>query len=1142
MTVIKKIHINGFKSFARPIDLEFSNGYSAIIGPNGSGKSNVGDSVCFVLGKLSAKGLRAEKSSNLIFNGGKKGSPAKHAEVSIFFDNEDREFPIDSREVKITRIVKQKGNSVYKINDEVRTREQILELLNAAKIDPDGHNIVLQGDIVRFTEMKPDERRGLIEEISGITVYEDRKQKALSELEKVEGKLNEASIILTEREAYLRELKKDRDQALKYKELEKNIKSNKGTYFYLQIKEREEKRDEIDKRINKQKEEIERINKSISDIKKDINNKNNEIERINKDIEEKSEKESVALQKDIESLRTEIVRDQERIKTCENDIKRLDERKKQLKNNLNEIDNTLNYLNNTDKELNEKIKELNDREQGVEKELTAFKEKHGISDIKELESIEKKLDSSLLKLQNLQDKKQELMQKKFVLDAKIVGIEEKIKSVKEIERSVDLNNTRKEYRKIEEELIKSSSELNVVTKQLTETKDRLVDAESKYYKLKALNAGFQESLLSDKALKRVLELKEKGIYGTIAQLGRVDNKYSLALEVAAGPRLKSLVVEDDKVAERCINILKQEKLGIVTFLPLNKIKQNQPFRIDIKGVVGSAINLVSFDKKFQNAFSYVFGNTTIVENIDVARKVGIGRTRMVTLDGDLIEASGAMVGGYRHRTGIGFVKDSSGELNNIETEINRLEKLRDNLEKKNKELEIIVNKLKDKKSELSGEIIKAEKSLGDVDVNSLEKEKELILKNKIFSDIDDLDKDIVGLNKEIEEFKNLKNKHKDIVAKIRSPQFGSSLNNLEARKQKIRENIVQINSDIKNIELQIKNIYIPEKEKIIEEDKQAGIESNNFIKELQILQKNIKGKESGLKQKEVNEARFQKDYKNLFLKRNKLSEDIHKLNQNLATKEQSSKETYDKINDISISRAKVIAEIEALEKEYDEFRGVELRNNIQLETLKDEIKKFEQMLQNMGNVNLRALEIYEDINKEYEGLLEKVDKLKNEKEDVLKMMYEIESKKKDIFLQTFNIITNNFNKIFTSLSMKGEALLELENKEDPLNGGVEIKVRITGNRFLDIKGLSGGEKTLAALAFIFAIQEHQPASFYLLDEVDAALDKRNSELLSKLISKYAENAQYIIISHNDQIITEAEYIYGVSMQESGISKIVSLKV
>lgn len=297
-----------------------------------------------------------------------------------------------------------------------------------------------------------------------------------------------------------------------------------------------------------------------------------------------------------------------------------------------------------------------------------------------------------------------------------------------------------------------------------------------------------------------------------------------------------------------------------------------------------------------------------------------------------------------------------------------------------------------------------------------------------------------------------------------------------------------------------------------------------------------------MREHEEKETRFQRDYKNLFTKRNKITEDVQKLEHSIEHESGKTKIVHERMNNFSIARAKVVAEHEALAKEFEEFRGVELRQHISFDKLKDDIKKFESLITNMGNVNLRALEVYEDIKKDYDDILSKIGKLKEERDDVLGMMQEIEGKKKELFMQTYTLLADHFTKIFSMLSSKGEALLETENKDDPLSAGVEIKVRVTGNRFLDIRSLSGGEKTLAALAFIFAIQEFQPASFYLFDEVDAALDKTNSDLLSKFIQKYSQRAQYIIISHNDQLISEADYIYGVSMHESGISKVVSLKV
>ena len=331
------MHLHGFKSFAKPIDLDFGNNFNVILGPNGSGKSNVMDALCFVLGKSSAKSMRAEKSANLIYNGGKTGGPLKEAEVSLFFDNSTKEFPIKSDLVKISRIVRQNGQSIYKINDEVKIRQEVLELLNTVKIDPYGHNIILQGDIIRFMEMHPEDRRLIIEEAAGISVYEEKKAKALLELQKVDQKLNEANIILTERKTYLRELKKERDQAVQFKELEEKIKSNRATYLHLQINEREDKGSQIAKQTEANNSEIDKLNQKILESQTQITELKKELEDTNNLIETKGEKEQIELQKELEKLRTDLVRDKTRKESCELEIKKIKERALQLELNLKEI-------------------------------------------------------------------------------------------------------------------------------------------------------------------------------------------------------------------------------------------------------------------------------------------------------------------------------------------------------------------------------------------------------------------------------------------------------------------------------------------------------------------------------------------------------------------------------------------------------------------------------------------------------------------------------------------------------------------------------------------------------------------------------------------------------------------------------------
>ena len=337
MTKINKIVMKGFKSFAKHTEIMFGGDFNIVLGPNGSGKSNVLDALCFVLGKTSSKSLRAEKSANLIYNGGKSKKPAKQGEVSIYFDNSNKRFPTEDKEVKATRIVRQNGQSIYKINDKQRTRQQIVDLLSVAKINPDGYNIIMQGDIVRFVEMPPIERRMLIEEVAGISVYEEKKNKALRELEKVDEKLKEADIILTERKTYLKELEKDRNQALKFRDMDNSLKQNKASLLKLQIDKKEEEKREMQKKMDAGNEKLVNINRKINTLKKENEEKKKQIEDITKDIEEKGDVEQVKLNKEIETLKIDLAKKNIRIETCKNEINKIIKRKKDLKDNLNEI-------------------------------------------------------------------------------------------------------------------------------------------------------------------------------------------------------------------------------------------------------------------------------------------------------------------------------------------------------------------------------------------------------------------------------------------------------------------------------------------------------------------------------------------------------------------------------------------------------------------------------------------------------------------------------------------------------------------------------------------------------------------------------------------------------------------------------------
>ncbi len=1130
MAVIEKIKMQGFKSFAKSTEVPLGSDFSVILGPNGSGKSNLSDAICFVLGRLSAKSLRADKSANLIYNGGKKGEAAKEAEVSIFFDNSNKLFPLNVSKVKITRSVRENGQSKYKINDEIRTRQQVIDLLAAGKINPDGYNIVLQGDIVHVTEMPTEERRKVIEDISGIGVYEEKKEKAINELTKVDVKLNEASIVLKERETYLSELKKDRDHAAKYKDLESNIKRNKATFLHVQINDKQKKREEFESKINKNQEEADKIRKGVDELREEISKNKEEISSISKEIEEKGEKEQVNLHREIETVKEQKARDQARMEGLGNELNRINERKKQLEINLREITEKIKQLENERNNLTKKRKIIVEKESIIEKKLGG---KRGDNrEERELDEIEKRLDEKQFILDELNNKKTILLRDKDRLDTQINSLN-KLSGGDELKK---LKEFKEKFKEVSNNLNSSLKDNDNIVSQLSKARNKLREISEEQARLSIREVSFKEGAYGDLALNKIKELRMNGVYGTIAELGEVDKKFSMALEVAAGSRIKSIVVEDDSIAAKCIKYLKDNKLGVVTFLPLNKIKA--PEAIDKKVGYGIALNLIKFDNKFSRAFGYVFGNTIVVENINQARNIGIGKDRMVTLDGDLVEGSGAMIGGFR-RQKTGFKQmDFTKNLEELNNEIGRLREIVDSLEKKKLENEDNVYLLRNDKSELEGEIIKLEKSFGGEEEKN-ERESAVKNLNSVERELNNAEANYNKLLKDVEELKNKKSSLRESVSKIRG---NKETDKIDSEFRQIREERIVLENELKNIEIQIRDGLIPERENIIRIIKEHEKEILEFQKESEDISDRLLKNLNLLKDKERNEKEFYSNFKNLFNKRNKLSDEIQKRELKSVSEYSRVRAIEDRTNSLNIDRAKVCAELEGLNAEYEQFKEIQLRKGIEMDKLKEEIRDFEKMMNNLGNVNLRALEIYDEIEKEYNSLQDKAATLKLEKEDVLKMISEIESKKGDMFMKSYSEISRNFERIFSELTDKGTAHLILDDKDNPFNGGLKIMVRIAKGKYLDIKSLSGGEKTLTALAFIFAIQEYDPGHFYVFDEVDAALDKTNSSKLAKLLRKYSDKAQYIVISHNDNLISEANQLYGVSMTENGMSKVISLKV
>lgn len=907
------------------------------------------------------------------------------------------------------------------------------------------------------------------------------------------------------------------------------------------------------------------MRKEVEKLKDVIAKKKKEIDDINKEIEERGEKEQVALHKEVEKLKVEVALNKQRIETIGTEIKKIEDRKAELNNSYAELISKIDVLEKSKKEIEGRIKTDEKDIALVEKSIFEFRKKNKLEDAEKIDSevtdIDKKADALQEEVHKLREKQQELLREKDRLELRTQSVEEKIDKVLSLEKENKagierMKAAKEDLKKKENELTKALDYDASLATQLKDSRDKLLAKKEEEAGFKARSASIRESMEGGFALKKILELKAsgsmKGVIGTVSELGQVKEEYALALEVAAGPRLGSIVVDTDEIAAKCIKYLKDNKLGIVTFLPLNKLKprevKEELRKLEKPGVIGLAIDLVTFPEKYRKVFEYVFGSTLVVDDVEVARKIGVGAERMVTLTGDLIETSGAMQGGFRQRKkGIGFQdKEINERLKALETELKDLVTVIANLDVKKKNNEMRIEALRIEKAELEAEIIKLEKTLhldsADLDANKKEKDRIVSDLKLVEEDGEKVRKELIDKNKNLTELKERKQKLREELTRLKSPSLLAELNSFEQKKAELKEDINKLQLELKNNDSEKNNILGPEGGKIQHILKQHEKEKEDFLKEKKELQGLIKTQEGELGEKEKKQEQFYIQFKALFARRTKLGDEVNKLEADIMIKDNSTREYELKNNTTALENAGVKAELAGIEEEFRQYEGVPLFKEKSDEDIEKEIRQFEKMMADIGAVNMRALDIYERAEKEYKELLKKKDKLGTEREDVLIMINEIDTKKKELFMRTYDVLNENFKRIFATLTTKGEAFFELEDTGDPFVAGMTIKVRLVGTKFLDIRSLSGGEKTLTALAFIFAVQEYAPASFYILDEVDAALDKHNSEKFAKLIRSYCKNAQYVIISHNDSVISEADNLYGVSMNEDSISKVTSLKI
>lgn len=1164
MVYIKRLILDGFKTFGKRTVIDFGKDLNVVVGPNGSGKSNISDAICFVLGRSNARTMRADRITDFIYHGGKNGTPKKSCEVSIVFDNSDRKFPLDQDEIKITRIVRKEGSSIYKINDKTRTRQEIISLLSKANINPDGYNIVMQGDITNFITLSPQDKRLIIEEVAGLSVYREKKEKAEKELADVEQRIKDASIILEERRQSLLELESERADALKYKEVQDEIKSLRYTLLYLDKESKVKQLEKIQKGLESAENSIKEKSKLKEEYQAKIKQNKDKISQISAEIEQKGEKEQIELNKSLEELRIQKATKNSDLNNYKEQLRNIDSKEQNLNESIKELSQNLKKLNAKKSELSSLLASENENLNKINTQLEEFRKSLNLESLDELNKRITEIDDETEQLNSqIQEKREQLqsfIREKDRVLIELEGIDAKIAKVESLRKQhkkeiSEIEQLKKQFKSLTLELANLMNEDSILANKLIKYRRELAVLKEQQVKLNLKNLEIKEMINKNAALKGVLSLKSSnpGIFGTIAELGSVDKKYELALSLAAGSRINYVVVDTDETAAYCIKYLKSNKLGAVSFIPLNKIK-SRPVPKEVKkkllglpGVVGFAIDLVRFDPVYKKAFEFVFGDTLVVDNIDTARKIGIGTIRMVTLDGDVAESSGVMFGGHVSNKAMPkFSSDESKQkLDEINQKIDALSREIEKLEKQKEEIGERIDMIRNEKAELEGEIVKREKSLylndSDLEMDASKKE-ELIKREKELDElINKKQSEINALLRKVMDLKTEKQTIKAKVSQISDPAKLAELRAYEESRESILNRINSFKADISKLDTKIEILErdLNESERIKSDLVKQRDEFNKLIKKLSEEIKQI-DKEILEKEKLVN--KFYSEFKDLFQKRSQLENENQDLENKIFEIDAEIKGLNDRVTSLKMKETQLLTEINNLEKAMSEFKDVkplDISQNQAVQRL-DELTK---LIESMGAINLKAIEIYDEAKREFEELQNRLEKLNKEREDVLALISEIEEKRKELFLKTFEKINEYFKEIFKKLAPKGEAFLELEDEENPFNGGLKLQVRLNKSNFIELRSLSGGEKALTALSFLFALQEYEPSGFYILDEVDAPLDPMNSKELGRWIKEYSKKAQYIVITHNDNIVSQASYLFGVSMEkDKNLSKIVSLEI
>lgn len=1177
----KQIEMVGFKSFADPIKITFGEGITAIVGPNGCGKSNVADAIRWVLGEQSSKMLRGTSMQDVIFKGTEKRKSLSFCEVSLCFDNSNKIFRSEYEEIVITRKLYRSGESEYMINRTPCRLKDIIEMLHDSGIGKSGYSIIGQGKVEEIISSKPEDRRAIFEEAAGIAKFKAKKVESERKLERTRDNLTRINDIISEIDRQLAPLKRQSETAKTYLEYKEKLKILEINAYIHQYDFASTNKEIINTKIAGI---VEEMNARQADLDKVISDYNETFEQINHldehvtDLRDQMLELTVGIEK--QAGETNLIK--ERLRNLEVESLRLAEEVKRLTSLKDSLEQQI-YANKT--AISNKESELyqnRSKTSDLQEKFDAISTQLATSE-SEVEDTQKKLFDALSKLgdvkaqisalnaeknsynSNLQSYSQsleDLTERYNDSNEKLKGEQSTIQQLAQnkgaIQKQLDLtlNGLQNQTNDIKEK----ETALNETTSNIFSMQQRLkmlIDMQKEY---EGYN-GSVRRLLSD--AERNAELKKK-IVGVIANLIKVPATYQTAIEMALGSGVQNIVTRSDNNAKELINYLKSKEYGRITFLPINTVKprhfdKTYNHLLSHEGCFGIASDLIGYDKEIQNVISSLLGNTVIVNNINNAVSIAMQSNyqfRIVTLDGDIINPQGSITGGSK-KAQVTNLLSRDNDIKNTRDAIERLESERARLRAEYDDMTKQLESTNDKARELTLNVHNLEVSIAQHQ-ELFNKYHDLAFdlenqRNRVVADIEKTKQMLLSIDAELAKLNNSEKGIEVGENAIGGVQFGdlrakrdeynSGLLSLKVANAQIESEILALKqdsarlvSDLESTKANLTNAQISlastneqlEKFKVTYGEASTSIDTIENIKQLD----DIKAKLASLNDDKL---RMQSSLRALEEQRMNLGNEVNKLQ--------------DKKYQQELNLTKVDTDIEAMqERVWTEYEvtyntALEYKQDLfDIKTAMPEINRIKREIIKLGNINVNAIEDYKALLERHGDMYNQAKDLMQAEDDLKKIIKELADEMTARFKEEFDKINENFGIVFKELFGGGKARLELVESDDILEAGVDIIAEPPGKKLSNITLLSGGEKSLTAIAILFAILRLRPMPFCLLDEIEAALDEANVGRFAKYLKKYSSETQFIVITHKKPTMEHADCLYGVTMEEKGVSKIVSVKL